>query len=117
MKKLLVIAAILVATAGYNAQAAGKDATPAKPAQAQAAKPAQGQMSRPALTDEEKKKVFKEQKAKWDALSKADKVKILDKQQTDNLDNQRKRWASMTDDQKIAQREEALQRAAKQIGL
>jgi opacity protein-like surface antigen len=108
MKKTLIIAAsIALISTSVIAAPAAQNANAPKPAQAQ-------QQVDP---KEQAKKNFLAVEAKWKKMSKADKVKMLNEEHERNLKNMKEQWSKLNDDQKIEQREKALENGRKHFGL
>lgn len=62
------------------------------------------------MSPEEREAFHKERKAKWEALSDAEKVKMIEERRAEKRKEMDARWSSMSDAEKIRHVEERMQR-------
>ena len=64
------------------------------------------------LSPEQREKFHTERKAKWDAMSKEEKLATIEKRQAEKKKRMEEKWNSMSDDEKITFVEKRMQKRA-----
>ena len=68
------------------------------------------------MTPEEREKFHAERKAKWEALSTKEKVKMIEERRAEKRKEMDERWSAMSDEEKIKHVEERMKRKHKRMG-
>jgi len=101
MKKLLTVSAIALSIAGFqpaNAEEVTKTVTPVSGVDLSKKASHEDYKN---MTDEQRKAFHEQRKAKWDSMSKEEKLQMIEKRRSEKKAKMDEMWNKMSDDEKI----------------
>jgi predicted Fe-S protein YdhL (DUF1289 family) len=67
------------------------------------------------MSDDERKAFHEQRKAKWDGMSKEEKLKVIESRRAEKKAKMEEKWSSMSDDEKITFVEKRMQKRSQHI--